>query len=108
MLTGTIVENSLANIDILTELSVKNTYSSGSWVLHDVEVNENQIPTLAAVLKDGPWYIHLWNLSQDILIIIFKDKVFEAKCKDKTTWQQAIEYGKSIGIPEEQLDFPIK
>ena len=43
----------------------------------------------------------------DEIKVIFKNKVFTIKFSDKSTWSEAISYGKSIGIPEEQLDFPI-
>lgn len=41
------------------------------------------------------------------MIIAFKDKVFNIK-PDKSTWKQAIEYGKEKGISEEQLDLILK
>ena len=43
----------------------------------------------------------------DDIIVIFKNKIFNIKYSDKKTWSEAVAYGKSIGIPEEQLDFPI-
>src|SRR3989442_15986310 len=40
------------------------------------------------------------------LVAVFRGKKFEFKSRDKSTWNEAVEYGKSVGIPEEQLDFP--
>ena len=107
MLKGTIVENSLADKSILQKIKVEKTYQSGSWTLYDVLVNENTIPELAKALGIGPWYIHLWELGQDDVLVVFKDKVIPIKHSNKSTWQPAVEFGLSIGIPKEQLDFPI-
>jgi hypothetical protein len=107
VLKGTIVENSLNNKDILNKVKIEKTYNSGNWVLHDVFVDENQIPELQKHLSSGPWYVHLWEQGKDDIKVVFKEKVFDIKFRDKSTWQDAIAYGKSIGIREEQLDFPI-
>ncbi len=107
MYKGTIIENSLADKKILNEVQILKNYRSGSWVLNDVLVSEIQIPELSKCLDFGPWYIHLWQPGMDDVKVIFKDKVFDIKFSDKTTWSDAVTYGKSIGIPDEQLDFPI-
>lgn len=107
MFKGTIVENSLSNKDILTKVKIERTYHSGDWKLHDVFIDEKQIPELSKYLAHGPWYIHLWKQGKDDVRVVFKEKAFTIKFSDKSTWQGAIAYGKSIGIPEEQLDFTI-
>jgi len=40
-------------------------------------------------------------------IIIENSLTDKIKYSVKSTWAPAINYGKSIGIPEEQLNFPI-
>ncbi|MEK9148026.1 MAG: hypothetical protein AAB650_01175 [Patescibacteria group bacterium] len=107
MFKGTIVENSLRDKSILDTVKIEKTYQSGDWILHDVFVSEEQILELSKYLGDGPWYIHLWQPGKDDVRVVFKDKVFTIKFSDKSTWADAVAYGKSIGIPEEQLDFPI-
>jgi hypothetical protein len=107
MLKGTIIENSLADKGILNNLKVENTRRAGDWILHDVLINEDQISLLSQCLADGPWYIHLWRSGEDTVIVVFKNKTFTIKFSDKSTWTNAVAYGKSIGIPEKQLDFPI-
>jgi len=82
-------------------------YKSGNWILDDIYVKEEQISKLSKSLADGPWYIHLWQTGKDEIKIIFKNRIFEIKYSDKSTWEEAIKYGLSIGIPKEQLDFPI-
>ena len=106
MYKGTIIENSLADREILNKVKIEKHYLSGDWVLLDVLVDENLIPELSKSLADGPWYIHLWKPGEDYVKVIFKGKIFDIKFSDKTTWADAVVYGKSIGIPEEQLDFP--
>jgi len=107
MYKGTVIENSLADKNILKRIQIQNTRQAGDWVLHDVLVDETQIPELSKSLAEGPWYIHLWEGGKDDVIVIFKNKIFKIKFSDKTTWADAVAYGKSISIPDEQLDFPI-
>jgi hypothetical protein len=102
---GTIIENSLKDKSILSELEIVNTRQSDDWFLHDVLASEEQVKFLGRYLNCGPWYMHFWIPGQDIAIVVFRDKNFEIKLSDKSTWAQAVSYGKSIGIPEEQLDF---
>lgn len=107
MLKGAIIENSLKDTSILGELQVMRTWRDGGWILHDVLVAEDKAEKLAQYLDNGPWYIHLWQPGADEVTVIFKNRVFRLKYSDKSTWREAVEYGKSIGIPGEQLDFPI-
>ncbi len=107
MYKGTIIENSLADKEILKKLKIEKSYSTSKWNLHDVFVTEDQIPELSRSLDDGPWYIHLWKPEHDEVKVVFKDKIFNIKYSDKSTWTDAVAHGKSIGIPDEQLDFSI-
>lgn len=107
MYKGTIIENSLIDREILKKVKIEKSYSSSRWILHDVFVGEEQISELSKSLDNGPWYIHLWRPCEDNVKVIFKDKIFNIKFSDKSTWNEAVAYGKSIGIPDKQLDFPI-
>jgi len=107
MLKGTIIENSLANKDILKTLEITKTWQAGSWILHSIKIDEGRVQELSDSLKNEPWYIHLWEQEKDDVMVIFKDKIFKIKFSDKNTWVEAVAYGKSLGIPAEQLDFPI-
>ena len=40
-------------------------------------------------------------------IVAFKDKIISFEHNKRDTWKPVVEYGLSIGIPKEQLDFPI-
>lgn len=107
MYKGTIIENSLSNKDLLKKIRIKRTWQDGDWTLHSVFLDEDQVAELSRSLDNGPWYIHIWKQGQDDVKIIFKDKIFDIKFSDKSTWAEAVEHGKSLGIPVEQLDFPI-
>ena len=105
MYKGTIIENSLADKGILQQVQITRSWNEGDWVLHDVLVREDQFEDLKNSLAVGPWYMHFWIPGQDKMRVIYKDKIFEVKISDKTTWKGAVEHGESIGIPTEQLDF---
>lgn len=108
MLKGTIVENSLANKSILDIVKIEKTWQDGSWTLHNVLVDEDAAKKLGDYLADGPWYIHFWEPGKDDVLVVYKGKNFSIKHSDKSTWSDAVAYGRSIGIPEEQLDFIIE
>jgi hypothetical protein len=107
MYKGIIIENSLKDKTILKSLKINKTWEDGTWVLHDVLIDEDKISRLSKCLDDGPWYIHVWKQGEDGVKVIFKDKIFTIQYSDKSTWADAVNYGKSIGIPEQQLDFPM-
>ena len=104
---GIIVENSLKDSSILRSLNIQRSWQDGSWTLHDVLVDEGDALKIGQYLTDGPWYIHFWKPGGDDVLVVYKDKSFRIKHSEKSTWVDAVAYGKSIGIPSEQLDFPI-
>lgn len=107
---GTIVEESLEDSRVLNDFHILNTRITKEdnpaerWHLCKVEATPEQLQKLSAVLKPEKWYAHFWNGNK--IIVVFRDKTFEQKADDKSTWEPAIQYGLSIGIPKEQLDFP--
>ncbi|MEK7567917.1 MAG: hypothetical protein AAB513_03295 [Patescibacteria group bacterium] len=107
MLKGTIIENSLNNKEILKKLQIDKTWRDGDWIFHAVQIQKNKIPELQKSLNDGPWYIHLWKTGKYDVRVIFKNKTFTIKSSDKSTWTDAINYGRSLKIPLDQLDFLI-
>jgi len=100
---GTIIENSLIDKSILNNLQITKTWTEEDWILHDVIINESQIKDIQKALDNGPWYIHFWEGNN--IVVIYKDKIFHINKLDKNTWKEAIEHGKTLSIPEEQLDF---
>lgn len=89
------------------KIFAKRKSTSTGWTLYGVEIpNENIAVTLQDIQSnmksDKPYYSHFYN--DENVIVIFKDKLFNAK-PHASTWLPIIEYGKSLGIPKEQLDF---
>lgn len=109
---GTIVEESLEDSRILNNLDIRGFKISSDekpedrWHLYTVNVSKKEIENLSKYIKSGTWYMHFWK-GRDI-IAIFKDKVFEFNYDNRDTWKEVVEYGLSIGIPLEQLDFVIE
>lgn len=104
---GTIIENSLRDKSILNKVKIEKTYQSDDWIIDDVFIAEHQIVELPKYIDNGPWYIHVWKPDTDEVKVIFKNAIFNIKFSDKSTWNEAVAYGKSIGIPEGQLTFQI-
>lgn len=104
---GNIIENSLTDAGILKNLNITKNYSVGDWLVHEVLVNEDQVEKLGEFLDDGPWFMHFWQTDGDDAIVVFKDKKFDIKSSDENTWKEVIDYGKSIGIPNEKLNFTV-
>ena len=106
---GTIVEEGLLDNRFLNTVEILSVRISSAevpkdrWHLYKVRVSEEDISSFAKHLKPEHWYAHFWN--GDEVIAVFPSKTFKFKHSDKAAWGPAIEYGKSIGIPEEQLDF---
>lgn len=109
---GTIVEESLADNRILNDIEIvrfritKEDDPAERWHLYKVRVSREDIEKLSKCIKTGKWYMHFWEGTD--VIAVFRDKIFEFNHSDKTTWEDALEYGRSLGIPEEQLDFVIE
>lgn len=104
---GIIIEESLENRNILDEAKIIESKVSedGEGHMYTVLVSPEYPERLAQNLKDGTWYAHFWNGRN--VIAVFKGKTVRFNFDDKSTWKEALEYGRSLGIPEEQLDFPI-
>jgi hypothetical protein len=104
---GTIVENSLEDKSILDIVHKEKTWTSSRWTLHNISTSEEVVRSIGKYLASGPWYIHFWKPENDEILVIFKHKTFTISHSDTSTWEDAIQYGMSIGIPKEQLDFVI-
>ena len=118
--SGCIIEESLTNKDVLKEFIItrtnvekvteeSNTPDLDVWTIHIVEIAENKIESIVPLLsksidgsrKNGGWYTDL--KSDDWHYIIFSGKVFKVDRSSGEQYEQAKEYGMSIGIPEYQL-----
>jgi len=109
---GIIVEEALDDNLLINNLMIDKVYITGHenrqdrWHLYQVKVSLARINELAEHIIDN-WYIHFWNGS-DIIALFSGNKQFHFTYDNKETWSEVVEYGRSIGIPDEQLDFPIK
>jgi hypothetical protein len=103
---GTIVLESLDSPEAVEGLEIlsKRFSEELDWHIYIVEATEEQISTIANVIKKG-WYAHFWKGNQ--VIAVFRNRMFLFNHSDKRSWHDAVAYGRSVGIPEEQLDFPI-
>lgn len=118
--SGCVIEESLTNKDVLKEFIItrtnvekvteeSNTPDLDVWTMHIVEIAENKIESIVPLLsksidgsrKNGGWYTDL--KSDDWHYIIFSGKVFKVDRSSGEQYEQAKEYGMSIGIPEYQL-----
>lgn len=105
--TGTIIEESIKDNRLLNQHEIVGVHISSDenpddrWHLYEAEITR-----LSNQHKPEKWYIHFWD--GDAVIAVFPNKVFRFKHSEKSTWAEAIEYGKSLGISEEQLDFIIE
>lgn len=89
------------NLRILGERIAKDEKRTLYKIAVGAEGLENTILFLQNNMLPG-YYFHLYRNGE--LIVAFKEKIFRINT-DKSTWKEAIEYGKSLGIPENQLDF---
>lgn len=107
---GTIIEESLIDNRIINDFKIigfrisKDENPADRWHLYTVAVTQDDIEYLLHNIKPK-WYMHFWQ-NRDV-IVIFHDKKFKFNFDDKASWFPAVEYGLAMGIPKEQLDFPI-
>ena len=107
MYHGILIDQEFINTQFPERFKVFSKKQDGSWKIYGIEIEEsdfqNTVKEIQENMKDGqPWYAHLYN--DEELIVIFKDKFFKVK-PHRSTWDEVFEYGKSINIPEKQLDF---
>lgn len=110
--TGTIIEESLDDNRIINDLDVTKVHITDDanprdrWHLYTIKASLEDIEKLSHNIKSGKWYMHFWLGTK--IVAVFKDKSFEFDYNNKGSWQPAIEYGLSLDIPREQLDFVIE
>lgn len=70
-----------------------------TWHVNWYHISESELrdrlPALAAAMRPH-WYAHFW--SGDDLCVILPGKSFWAKASDKSTWQDFIAYGDTVGV----------
>ena len=92
---GTIVEESLEDNRILNDIDIidfrisKDENPADRWHLYTVSVGKDDIKKISEYIKPGKWYMHFWK--GDDVVAVFKDKIFEFKHSDKSTWLDAVD-----------------
>lgn len=105
---GCIVEESLEDNRILNKIEIVKVRITSDdaeqerWHIYDALLSESDIGLIHHNLKQA-WFMHIWKDNK--MIVLFKDRKFEIKADNKNTWKEAIEYGLSLGILKEQLEF---
>lgn len=89
------------------KIFAKRRNKTNPWTLFGIEIENDQLDESIKDIQvnfktSQPYYAHLYNDSE--LIVIFKDKVIKVT-SNHASWQPIIDYGKSLNIPKEQLDF---
>ena len=116
---GIIIEESIEKKDVLKKVKIIKTKIEKviekhktpwikQWTLHTVEILENQADKVAKDLSKSldskhDWYADFKNDSHHY--IIFRNKVFFIDRRSKEQYDEAKNYGISLGIPEYQVDF---
>jgi hypothetical protein len=118
---GIIIEESLEDKAVLKKLTTLKTKVEPvtlehktpwikTWTMHTVAFDETQATNLCNEISHaidkahkGAWYADFKNLTHHY--IVFSEKVFGVSQTDQDAYERAKEYGRSIGIPEYQLDF---
>jgi hypothetical protein len=104
---GIIVKEGLKNQSILNKLKILGKKKAGEWTLLRVGVGENRINEVIKLVQknlvtEPAYYAHFYRNQE--LIVVFPRKIF-ILTPNKEAWKPAVDYGKSLGIPEEELDF---
>ena len=109
-----IIEESLDDKKPLKLVKIVNTRQTtlekeeGKGILHfhEIEVQndkkDNFVQISESSIKHG-WYIHIVKNGE--MIVVFKNKIFSFRKSDKNSIEKAKNYGVSIGILREQMDF---
>lgn len=116
--TGTIIEESLKDTGVLKKLKIIRTKVEPvtekhktpwlkQWTLHTVEIPEKDAEQIAIELSKSLernyWYADFKNKTRHF--IVFSNKIFDIERKNTEQYEEARQYGLSLGIPEYQVDF---
>lgn len=107
MYHGILINKQFKNDDYPNSFKVFELKVEGSWHIYGVEIEDTYLEKDLKEIQDNmkenePWYCHFYN--DEILIVVFKDKIFRVK-PHISTWKEIFDYGRKLGIPDGQLDF---
>ena len=119
-LTGVIIEESLIDASVLSEVKVVSTNVEevteshktpwvSQWTMHTIQVPSDKAEIVAGKISEaldsshGSWYADFKNNTKHF--IVFSGKVFCVNQSDRAQYEEARRFGIALGIPEYQLDF---
>lgn len=119
MYKGVIIEESLGDKAVLKDVKILSTKIERvvakhqtpwlkQWTLHTVEISEDMAEVVAEKLSQALESEHSWYADFKKHMthhIIFRGKVFKIDRTSKAQYDEAKNYGISLGIPEYQVDF---
>jgi hypothetical protein len=78
------------------------------WTFVDFELPDHRADELASLLAevlrpDGGWYADYRSETEHV--VVFAGKAFRYSKGDRTALQEAQQHGRSVGIPDHQLDW---
>ena len=81
-----------------------------TWTIIDFEVAEDDVPALAAALEgalnaEGGWYCDFRTGTETF--VVFAGRTYCYPRGDADGRAAAADYARSVGVPEEQLDWPV-
>jgi hypothetical protein len=90
-------------------MTVLGTKTGQNWTLLKVGIEAKAISSvireiqLNLLTENGvPYYAHFYR--DEELIIVFPDRAFHIS-PDENSWNEAVSYGESLGVPRAELDF---
>lgn len=118
---GVIIEESLIQKGILQKCSVLQTQVVAvterhqtpwihQWTLHTVAIPAPQALEIASELSKSLDPEHAWYANFDNgedYFVIFRNAIFPWQKGDQEAVERVKRYGRQLGIPEYQLDFPV-
>ena len=63
----------------------------------------NLAAALARCLDQGPWYVSFATIEESF--VVFADRVFRYQRGDRSGRARAVQYARTLGVPEAQLDW---
>lgn len=116
---GAIIEESLINPEVLKKVNITKTDILlvterhktpwvKQWTFHFVEVEEKKAESVALEISKNMDSKHAWYAdfrNNKIHYVIYYNRVFKIDVNKKGEYQEVIDYGSKLGLPDYQLDF---
>jgi hypothetical protein len=92
------------------DLGDVDAFQPGTWTVVEFEAADEDADRLAKALERvlervGGWYCDFRN--DDETFVVFAGRTFRYPRGDESGRTAAVAYGRSVGVPEGQLDWPV-